>query len=305
MSAQSGILPPASAHARFVIFNMHELPLDSLKRQLQVLESTRERLRGQHPEAGLVSVLGFGPALWLNLRNRAPRDLHPLVPIRGKQPMPATGGDVFLHVHSQRADLCFALAHAFLGPIASEVEILEDVTGFRYMDSRDLTGFIDGTENPINGAERARAALIGREDHSFVGGSYVFTQRFVHNTDKWQRLKVDAQEHVIGRTKLESIELGDDVKPENAHIARVVIEEDGEELQIVRHGLPYGNSREAGLFFLAYTRSTHIIDKMLARMFGTTDDGLSDRLLHFTTPVSGAYFFAPAQELLETLSGPG
>ena len=303
MSAQSGILSPSAAHARFVTLNLRELPLDSLKRQVQVLETTRERLRGQHPEAGLVSVVAFGPALWLNLRSRAPKDLHPLVPLRGKQAMPATGGDVFLHVHSQRADLCFALVHAFIGPIIDEVEVLEDVTGFRYLDSRDLTGFIDGTENPVNGADRARAALIGREDHVFAGGSYAFTQRYVHNLDKWQRLKVDAQEHVIGRSKLESIELDDEVKPENAHIARVVIEEDGEELKIVRHSLPYGNSSEAGLFFLAYTRSTQIIDKMLARMFAGTDDGLTDRLLHFTTPVSGAYFFAPPQEMLESITG--
>lgn len=303
MSAQSGILPPSSAHARFLVINLRELPIDSLKRQLQTLESTRERLRGQHPEAGLVSVLGFGPALWLNLRNRAPKDLHPLAPIRGKQPMPATGGDLFLHVHGARADLCFALIHAFLGPIAGEVELLEDVTGFRYLDSRDLTGFIDGTENPVNPTERARAALIGREDHVFAGGSYVFTQRYVHNMDKWRRMKVDAQEHVIGRTKLESIELDDEVKPENAHIARVVIEEDGEELQIVRHGLPYGSGAEAGLFFLAYSRSTQIIDRMLTRMFGTAGDGLTDRLLHFTTPVSGAYFFAPAQEMLDGVIG--
>jgi len=305
MSAQSGILPAISAHARFVVINLRELPLDSLKRQVQLLESTRERLRGQHVEAGLVSVLAFGPALWLNLRNRAPKDLHPLVPIRGKQTMPATGGDVFLHVHSQRADLCFALVHAFLAPIISEVEVLEDVTGFRYLDSRDLTGFIDGTENPVNGAERARAALIGREDHNFAGGSYVFTQRYVHHLDKWQHLKVDAQEHVFGRSKLDSIEMDDEVKPENAHIARVVIEEDGEELQIVRHSLPYGNSTEAGTFFVAYTRSTTIIDRMLARMYGTTDDGLHDRLLHFTTPVSGAYFFAPPQEMLESVAGIG
>jgi len=133
----------------------------------------------------------------------------------------------------------------------------------------------------------------------------VFTQRYVHHLDKWQHLKVDAQEHVFGRSKLDSIEMDDEVKPENAHIARVVIEEDGEELQIVRHSLPYGNSTEAGTFFVAYTRSTTIIDRMLARMYGTTDDGLHDRLLHFTTPVSGAYFFAPPQEMLESVAGIG
>jgi putative iron-dependent peroxidase len=305
MPAQSGILPPSSPHARFLVINLKDLPLDGLKQQVQALEAARERLQVQHPDAGLVSTIAFGPALWLVLRNRGPKELRPLSPLKGKFTMPATGGDVFLHIRSQRADLCFALLQAFIQPIVDEVEVLEDEAGFRYLDSRDVTGFIDGSENPRDDEERAEAALIGSEDNTYAGGSYVFVQRYVHQLEKWQRLKVDTQEQVVGRTKLESIELDDAVKPENSHVARTVIEEDGEELPILRLGLPYGGAKEAGLFFLAYTRSPRIIDKMLARMFGTTDDGISDRLLSFVTPVSGAYFFAPAQELLETVLGTG
>jgi putative iron-dependent peroxidase len=305
MSAQSGILPPSSPYARFLVIRLKDLPVNGLKRQVQVLEATRERLQVQYPEAGLVSVIAFGAALWMELRNRGPKELRPLAPVKGKFTMPATGGDIFLHVRSARADLCFALQQAFLLPIAGEVEVLEEVSGFRYMDKRDLTGFIDGSENPRSDEERAEAALIGTEDKAYAGGSYVFTQRYLHHLGKWNRLKVDTQEQVIGRSKLESIEMSDEEKPENSHVARTVIEEDGEELAILRQGLPYSSGTEAGLFFLAYTRSPQTIDKMLARMFGTTDDGISDRLLNFVTPVSGAYFFAPAQELLETVMGTG
>ena len=305
MSAQSGILPPSSPHARFLVIRLKGFPVDGLKRQVQALEATRQRLQVQYPEADLLSVIAFGPALWLELRNRGPKELRPLAPIKGKFTMPATGGDILLHIRAARADLCYALLQAFLLPIAAEVEVLEDVTGFRYLDKRDLTGFIDGTENPHDDEERREAALIGSEDKVYSGGSYVFTQRYVHHLGKWQRLKVDTQEQVIGRSKLESIEMDDAEKPENSHVARTVIEEDGEDLAILRHGLPYGSGTESGLFFLAYVRTPQVIDKMLARMFGTTDDGISDRLLNFVTPVSGAYFFAPPQEVLETVMGTG
>lgn len=304
MSAQSAIIPQPTPHGRFLVLNIRELPLDVLKKQLQTLETTRERLRGQNPDAGLVSSVAFGPDLWCRLHDAAPAKLKPLEPIEGKFTMPATGGDLFVHIQSQRADLCFALAFAFIGPIASQVEVMDERTGFKYMDGRDLTGFVDGTENPQTEYDRIDAALIGEEDDDFSHGSYVFVQRYSHQMDKWQRLKVDAQEHVIGRTKLESIELDEAEQPENSHVSRTVIEEDGEELAILRHSMPYGSSGgEVGLFFLAYTRDPSIIDRMLARMFGSSGDGLSDRLLNFVTPLTGAYFFAPAQGLLEEVIG--
>ena len=172
--------------------------------------------------------------------------------------------------------------------------------GFRYLDARDLTGFIDGTENP-KGRERAEAALIGREDPAFAGGSFVFTQRYVHDLARWERLAVREQEGAIGRRKRDSRELADRVKPATAHIARVVIEEDGRELEIVRHSSPYGTTSECGLFFIAYTRDLAIPEKMLRRMMGAADDGLHDRLMEFTRAVSGATFFAPSLAALRSL----
>lgn len=135
----------------------------------------------------------------------------------------------------------------------------------------------------------------------FADGSFIFAQRYAHNLEKWKKLKVDAQEHVIGRTKLESIELSEAEQPENSHVSRTVVEDgEGEELAILRHSLPYGDGRgDQGLFFVAYTNDLSIIDSMLLRMFGTSGDGIHDRLLHFVTPMDGAYYFAPSEELLE------
>lgn len=304
MSAQSGILPPSSAHAQFLVLRCTTLTDATLKSRLQNFEVTRRRLQTQYPDAGLVTVVGFGPELWQKLQGRSPQGFHALQPISGKLSMPATGGDLLLHIHSARYDLCFALAQAFMAESAHQFEVLDERAGFRYLDSRDLTGFIDGTENPQEVHGRMAAALLPEAAGEYAEGSFVFAQRYVHQLDKWKHLKVDAQEQVIGRSKLESIELDDAVKPENSHISRTTIEENGEELEIVRHSMPYGESAgEQGLFFIAYTKDISIIDRMLARMFGTVGDGVSDRLLDFVTPVSGAYFFAPSQELWREVIG--
>src|SRR2546425_218685 len=192
-----------------------------------------------------------------------------------------------------RPDLNFETARRLMSRLAGAVEVMEEVHGFRYLDTRDLTGFIDGTENP-KGKARAEVALIGKEDATFAGGSYVFTQCYVHDLTKWVALPLDEQEKVVGRRKQDSKELSDRAKPATAHIARTVIEENGEELKIVRHSFPYGTVSEAGLFFIAYTRTPDIPDKKLARMMGTAGDGLSDHLMDFSRAVSGAHFFAPA-----------
>jgi putative iron-dependent peroxidase len=308
MTAQSGILPPASPHARFLLLRLRDLSLNALKTALQHLEVTRHRLQTQDPDAALATVVGFGPELWQQLQGRQLSGFSALFsalqPIAGKFTMPAPGGDLLLHVRSERPDFCFEICQLFMASLAGKVEVLEECAGFRYMDGRDLTGFIDGTENPQLPEERAEAALIA--DGEYAGGSFVFAQRYVHHLDKWHRLTVDAQEQVIGRSKLESIELDAERMPENSHVSRNVIEEDGEELAILRHSLPYGDAgSEHGLFFIAYTRDLSIIDRMLARMFGTTEDGSSDRLLNFVTPVGGAYFFAPSESVLHAVVGEG
>lgn len=301
MSSQSAILAPSSAHSRFLVLKEKGLDHEVLRAALGRLAVTRRRLQTQDGSAALVTALGFGPALWRELNGSEPAGLRELAPITGSFHMPASGGDLLLHINSQRLDFCFELAQSFLADLQGQVEVLEEQAGFRYLDSRDLTGFIDGTENPQEPDGRAAAALI--PDGEFAGGSFAFAQRYVHDLEKWHRLKVEAQEQVIGRSKLDSVELEEDRMPANSHVARNVIEVDGEELQILRHSLPYGSAGgERGLFFLAYTHDLSIIDRMLANMFGTAGDGLSDRLLNFVTPVGGAYFFMPSADLLERLA---
>ena len=305
MTAQSVILPLPSNHARFIVLNLKNLSIEDLKQQLNTLFSTRDRLIGQYPSAEVKTAVAFGPTLWAQLHEQTPTGFKQLNPVNGAFNMPVVPADVIIHIASARVDLCFALSQAFFEGIQDQVDVLDERVCFRYLDGRDLTGFIDGTENPQFHDDRAETTLLGEDAGIFADGSFVFAQRYVHALDKWKRLKVDAQEHVIGRSKLESIEMDDDVKPENAHIARVVIEDDkGEEQEILRHSLPYGDGQgDKGLFFIAYTKNLSIIDDMLKHMFGTTGDGVHDRLLHFTTAVDGAYYFAPSEDLLTEILG--
>lgn len=147
----------------------------------------------------------------------------------------------------------------------------------------------------------AAAALIGSEDPVFAGGSYVAVRRSVHDLKRWRKLDDREQEQIIGRTKRGSVELPQTKKSPTAHISRVVIEWEGAELQILRQSYPCGTVREAGFYFVAYTKSLDIFDMMLGRMMGTTGDGLHDRLMEFSLAITGTTFFVPSVRTLTAL----
>lgn len=302
---QRGIIAEPAEHARFVIARVAE-PTAAGARAARVLArvpAVAAKVGALDLRARLTCTVGIGPEFFAVLSPlRRPKGLRPFKAVASNgRKAPNTGGDLLFHIVSKRADLNFELALRLMVELGESVRVSEEVTCFRYLDSRDLTGFIDGTENP-KGKARARVALIGDEDPLFAGGSYVFAQRYVHDLRTWAARSLAEQEGAIGRRKRDSKELSDRVKPATAHISRVVIEEDGEELEIVRHSFPYGTVSEAGLFFIAYTRDLAIPERMLARMMGTAGDGLHDHLMDFTRAVSGATFFAPSLRVLRSLA---
>lgn len=301
---QTAIIPEPSENALFLVLRMRQAAdqLPSIARTLAQTPRTTEKLAATDRRAKLVSAVGIGSDFWDVLSpGSRPAGLRPFKPLAAEgRSAPATGGDLLFHIISRRHDLNFELALRLMRDLGDAAEVMEEVHGFRYLDARDLTGFIDGTENP-KGKARAEVALIGAENREFAGGSYVFTQRYVHNLAQWSKLETNDQERIIGRRKRDSKELSATAKPPTAHISRVTIEEDGKELKIVRHSFPYGTVSEAGLFFIAYCRTLDIPERMLNRMMGAAGDGLHDRLMEFTTPVSGANFFAPSLNLLRSL----
>lgn len=297
MHHQPGVTQEPGPASRFVVFSVKdETAIGTGLGRISELVSEVKRLAPDLPLTGTVSL---SAGLLGRLGQPVPPELGPFTTlVNGPRTMPGTQADLLLHVNGGRPDLCFEVAHRFRSALGTAVAVTEEVAGFRYLDDRDMTGFIDGTENP-KGDERQEAALIGAEDSEFAQGSYVIAQRYEHQLARFTALAQTDQERVIGRTKPDSIELED--KPPDAHISRVVIEEDGEELEIVRHSMPYGGADVAGLFFLAYCKHQTTFEKMLARMMGTAADGQHDRLMDYTTPKSGHFFFAPSVEHLRRL----
>jgi putative iron-dependent peroxidase len=255
-------------------------------------------------EGRLSCVMAVGSDAWDRLFGLPkPKGLHPFREIRGRHHAVSTPGDVLLHIRAVRMDLCFELAAQIMSRLDGAVSIADEVHGFSYFDDRDLFGFVDGTENPVDEGA-IRATIIGEEDAVFAGGSYVITQKYLHDLSRWNELPVAEQERIVGRTKLSDIELDDAVKPTYAHNALTTIIEDGEQLEIVRDNMPFGEfgKGEFGTYFIGYARSPHRIEQMLENMFIGKPPGNYDRLLDFSSAVTGTLFFVPSATFLENVA---
>ena len=264
--------------------------------------------------SGLVRAVGFrdtdkrlsvitsiGSDAWDRLfSGPRPAELTPFIELNGsRHHAPATPGDLLFHIKALSMDMCFELAGRIVKALAA-VTVVDETHGFRFFDNRDLLGFVDGTENP-DGPLAVSATEIGDDDPDFAGGCYVHVQKYLHDMPSWESLSVTEQELVIGRTKLEDIEMDDDVKPANAHIALNVIEdEDGNELKIVRHNMPFGEigKGEFGTYFVGYSRTAAVTERMLTNMFIGDPPGNTDHILEFSTAVTGGKFFTPIVDFL-------
>jgi putative iron-dependent peroxidase len=256
-------------------------------------------------DGALSCILGIGSDAWDRLFGwPRPAELHPFREIRsGPRHAVSTAGDLIFHIRAKQMDLCFELAAQIMTRLNGAVSTANEVQGFRYFDQRDVLGFVDGTENPAGNAA-ADAVFIGGEDPEFAGGSYVILQKYLHNLEAWNKLSTEAQEKIIGRSKVSDIELDDSVKPTSAHSALTTIEENGVEIKILRDNMPFGSPGrgEFGTYFIGYSRSPRTIEQMLENMFIGRPPGNYDRILDFSTPVTGKLFFIPTSTFLDSLS---
>jgi putative iron-dependent peroxidase len=250
----------------------------------------------------LSCVVGIGSDLWDRLSpGMRPIDLRPFPQLRGVRTAPSTVGDLLLHIRAERYDLCFELERMILAALGDAVEVVDETTGFRYFDSRDLLGFVDGTANPV-GADIQDVAVVGGDDPDFAGGSYVVVQRYLHDLGAWNALTVEQQQRIIGRTKLENVEL-DDLPFSHKELA-TIDDGAGGEYEILRDNMPYGRpgAGEFGTYFIGYSARLWVVERMLGRMFLGTPRGSYDHLLDFSTAVTGTTFFAPRRAQLGQLA---
>jgi porphyrinogen peroxidase len=302
-SGPQAVLMPVTEAAIFLVLAVDTGSEDDVRSALADVSGLRRSVGFRIPEGELTCVVGLGSGLWDRLFGLPrPADLHPLPVFAGaRHAAVSTPGDLLFHIRAHRMDLCFELAERLTSRLLGQARVIDEVHGFRSFDERDLLGFVDGTENP-EGGTAFDAVVIGDEDPEFTGGSYVVVQKYVHDLEAWDALAVEEQEHAFGRTKLEDIELADDVKRANSHVAlNTIVDQEGEQRQIVRYNMPFGRvgAREFGTYFIGYARSPDVIEQMLTNMFVGKPPGNYDRILDFSTAVTGTLFFVPSADFLD------
>jgi putative iron-dependent peroxidase len=301
------IIAPLSRAAVFLVVSVAPAPA-AMQRVRQVIADIGGLVRsvGFRDLHGRLSCnVAIGSAAWDRLgQPHRPAQLRPFAEIHGPVHVAvATPGDILFHIRADRADMCFELERLILDALGDAVTVADEVQGFRYFDARDLLGFVDGTENPT-GVNLGRSAMIQSEDPPFEGGSYVVVQKYLHDLDKWRALDTQTQESIIGRTKVDNVELEDVPGRRESHKQlTTIVDADGVEHDILRDNMPFGRPGhgEFGTYFIGYARNLWVIEKMLTNMFVGISGGRYDRILDVSTPKTGTTFFAPPYSMLENL----
>lgn len=297
------VLTPLTSSAIFLVVTINPGAEAALHDLLPDLTGLQRAVGFRNLEASLASVVGIGSDAWDRLfSGPRPAELHPFRELTGpRHHAPSTAGDLMFHIRAREMDLCFEYASQVTARLRGIASVIDEVHGFKYFDERDLLGFVDGTENPTDDEAR-ETVTIGDEDAAFAGGSYVIIQKYVHDMSTWNALSTEEQEKVFGRTKLQDIEMPDDIKPANSHLALNVIEdENGDELKILRDNMPFGTvgSEEYGTYYIAYSKTPGITERMLRNMFLGDPPGNSDRVLDFSRALTGCLFFVPTADFLD------
>lgn len=299
---------PLTQSATFLVLSVTNTPsaIRTVRSTLASIDDLTKNVAIRDLNSLFACTVGIGSDAWDRVTSLPrPAELHPFVAVKGAvHSAIATPGDLLFHIRSDRRDLCFEFERQLLDLLGDAVAVIDETTGFRYFDVRDLLGFVDGTANPTGPAVGA-STLVADEDASGEGGSYVVVQKYVHDLKGWGALPAETQEGIIGRTKLDNIELDDaESGHQCSHKTLTTIEdEDGEEQEILRDNMPFGSpgAGEFGTYFIGYSRRLWVIERMMERMFVGDPPGLHDRILNFSKPVTGTTFFAPSATLLASL----
>jgi putative iron-dependent peroxidase len=239
---------------------------------------------------GVNLVAGFRPELWLKvIPDDSPAGLEgfnrPVVGPDGFT-MPATQHDAVLWISGSAYDVVFDVARSAIAALGDVAVVAEETSSWPYHHDGDLTGFIDGTENPTL-IEAPDIAVIG-DGNPGAGGSVLLLQKWVHDVASWETESVERQEKVIGRNKVDSAELED--KPGDSHVSKTDQDEFG---KVFRRNMPYGTVTVHGTMFVGFSSEQSRLARMLESMAGV-GYGVRDALTNFTTPLTGSYYFVPS-----------
>ncbi|KIX91969.1 uncharacterized protein Z520_12296 [Fonsecaea multimorphosa CBS 102226] len=301
---------PLTQSATFLVLSVTDKPdaVQTVRSTLASVDDLSKNVAIRDLDAAFACTVGIGSNIWDRLLQGVPRpaELHPFPTISGKvHTAVSTPGDLLFHIRAQRRDLCFEFERQLMDKLGDSVKVEDDTVGFRYFDVRDLLGFVDGTANPVGASVDESVLVTEVDDAGSAGGSYVVVQKYVHDLKRWRGLSTEQQEAIIGRTKLDNIELDDvaeDKQKAHKQLANIT-GDDGSEMQILRDNMPFGEpgKGEFGTYFIGYSRKLWVIEQMLDRMFVGSPPGLHDRILDYSTPLTGTTFFVPSATLLGSL----
>ncbi|MBM7455777.1 putative iron-dependent peroxidase [Oceanisphaera litoralis] len=298
MTAQAGICAEPNLHAHYLMFEIRPHRFEAVRAALAEIPALWQGLRQDYPDAAFSGVVAVGNEAWDELYPGArPAELMPFpAQQQGQRIAPETPFDLFFQLRADRLDVAYIAVQRVMALLAGKVELQEERQGFRYLDGRDMTGFVDGTENP-QGDDRAEVALVG--EGRFADGSYLHVQRYRHKMTRWQKLAVKAQEDIYGRTKSDNIEYESARKAPTAHTRRTSLKDAaGNGMEILRQSMPWGTAAAQGLVFVSCCHTPLHFTRMLENMYQPDDAGHFDHLTLFTQAETGAAFFAPSEEWL-------
>lgn len=301
--AQPGVLSDPNSFAEYLTFVLADTGADADAAEIMAdFSGVVKSIAQKDPDARLTVTVGFSRNGWDRLfpDRGMPAGLRPFKAMEdGPRTFPSTPGDIFVMIKSERMDLNFQAAKHLAGVFGGIATLTEDIQGFKYLDNRDMIDFVDGTENPAH-RERMESVLVGKDDPNHAGGSFLTVQRYLDRQALWDAQSTEHQEHVVGRTKQDNIELGDDEKPAWAHNEKSKVVVDGEELKMFRQNRPFGNAMEHGTMFVGFARSPDLIETSLTQMITADENGDYDRLLDFVEATTGANYFVPSRAFLDS-----
>lgn len=291
--AQKGICAEPNLHGLFLTFTVVDDDPQAVRVKLVRILDLLSHFDDEYYEAMVSGVLAIGTDYWYELYpDIIPRDLAPFPNIHCEdRNAPNSPGDLFILVKADRIDICHAIGVEVIQLLKPHVDLYEEVRGFRYLDGRDLTGFVDGGENP-RGMQKFNAAIVGDDDPDFTGGSYLHIQRYQHNMQKWQLLPISKQQQIIGRKKIDNVILANNDLAADSHTARVQFATQSADM--LTQNMPYGDMSTQGLYFVSCANSSQPFTKLLKSRIVGDEQGNYDRLLDYTTAETGGAFFAPS-----------
>ncbi|WP_025819845.1 Dyp-type peroxidase [Shewanella marina] len=302
--AQPGVLSNPTQFAEYLTFTLNT-PLtadqDKINDCLSHASVILKDINQKDPSACLSVTMGFSFNGWQQLfpNEPMPAQLHPFKAMSdGNRSFPSTVGDIFFMIKSQRMDFNFQVAKHIAKSLHTIAGLIEDVQGYQYLDNRDMIDFVDGTENPT-GNERIESVLVAEDVELHQGGSYLVVQKYIDRQHDWDSQTTEYQEQVVGRRKMDNIELDDDEKPAWAHNAKSKVEIDGIEIKMLRQNRPFGNAMEHGTMFVGFAATPSVIETSLTQMMYADENGHYDRLLDFVEAKTGTLYFIPSQSFLD------